>query len=105
LQINSNQEIDLDFTVIAARTIPSYTGPIKVQVSFIDYRNRSLFAAQEALAKYGSDMYNPHINFTFSIKKEALPPSCVALIKIMGLSTLNYTPGLLGFGYFHLCFD
>ena len=85
--------------------MPSYTGPIKVQVSFFDYRSRSLFGSQEALAQYGSDMYNPRIEFTFSIKKETIPPSCVAIVKIMGLSTLNYTPGLLGFSYFHLCFD
>lgn len=50
-------------------------------------------------------MYNPTVNYVKKIKSKELPSSTVVLIRLMGISTLTYEPGLVGFAYLHLCFD
>lgn len=64
-----------------------------------------MIGAEEVLAEFTTDMYNPLVNFTKKIRNLSLPSSTVAIIKVMGVSTLSYEPGLLGFSYFHLGFD
>lgn len=59
----------------------------------------------ELLTEFGNDMYNPEVNYLKKIKNKEILSSTVVLIRLIGISTLSYEPGLVGFAYFHLCFD
>lgn len=50
-------------------------------------------------------MYNPKVKYHKKINKVEVPGSTVLIIRIIGLSTLDYSPGILGFAYFHIGYD
>lgn len=72
---------------------------------FIDCQNDDILDMDEVMAEFGNDMYNPDVNYAKRVKTKEIPSSTVVLIRLMGISTLSYEPGLVGFSYLHLCYD
>lgn len=72
---------------------------------FFDHRKEEILPKEEGMGELSGDMYNPNIGVSAVVKNQVLPSSASLLIRITGLNTLNYEPGLVGFAYFHLFYN
>jgi hypothetical protein len=91
--------------VSALRTLPSHVGPLKLQIQWVDHEGNEVVEREDVLGELGDDMYNPRVSYHKRVSNREIPGSTVLLVRVIGLSTLDYKPGVLGFAYFHLGFD
>lgn len=69
--MKSGEQISFDFCISGLRTLPSHTGPLKLQIQFIDMEgDRVLDDDDECLAEFGDDMYNPKVHYVKRVRKK-----------------------------------
>ena len=98
--------LNFDVSVAALRTLPSYIGPVKLELSFLDAESAHVLPREEFMAEVSTDLYNPLVNYTRKIRNEAkIPPSTVIFIRMIALSALDYQVYSLGFSLIYLFLD
>lgn len=98
--------MNFDVSIGGLRTLPSYIGPIKLELSFLDVDSAHVLPKEEILAEIGTDLYNPLVNFTKKIRNESrIPPSTIIFIRIVAISAIDYQVYSLGFSLIYLFLD
>ena len=66
--VTIKKPLNFDVSIGGLRTLPSYIGPIKIEISFLDADSAHVLPKDEVLAEVGTDLYNPMVNFTKKVR-------------------------------------
>ncbi len=102
VNLTNKEPKNIDITLAQLRTLPSYTGPVKIELTFIDCEGIEVLPREEILTDLTSgDMYNPFVNFVKKIRNEKLiTPTTMLFIRFLALNSLDYEIYMLGFTIF-----